>query len=79
MPTKSTAIYSTLHFPHKYDLDLIHCSVWEATQEKTKHFHIGCNKTNMKHYEWISYANYTVCCNSLGFTKLHSTNRSGRN
>jgi hypothetical protein len=32
---------------------IIHCSVWKATQEKTKHFHVGCNKTNVKHYEWI--------------------------
>jgi len=79
MSTKSTAIYSTLHFHHKYDLNLIHCSVWEATQEKTKHLHVGCNKTNTKHYERISCANYTVCFNSLAFTKLHSTNTNRRN
>jgi hypothetical protein len=42
---ESTEIYSMLHFHHKYDLDLIHCNVREATKEKTEHFHVGCNKT----------------------------------
>jgi len=41
MSMKSTAIYSTLHFQHKYDLHLIQCSVGKQPKKKLNTFHVG--------------------------------------